>query len=155
MFLTYRLTSYLINIKIFSVKIYLFVFILSFYYLVYFSKRNIFLSYVRLNESKLEKKRWDIYTGDGRAFAFKCMPINFTTTCNRAFHGRKIHSGGGCRPGVGGFGLQIRLVSYLAVLRNELRWGGSHYGSIMQMHKHIICLCRWGEILACEGSLGR
>ncbi|KYN12306.1 hypothetical protein ALC57_15537 [Trachymyrmex cornetzi] len=49
------------------------------------------------------------------------MPINFATTCNRAFHGRKIYSDGGCRPGVGGFGLQIRLVSYLAVLHNELR----------------------------------
>ncbi|KYM97700.1 hypothetical protein ALC62_11601 [Cyphomyrmex costatus] len=83
------------------------------------------------------------------------MPINFATTCNRAFHGHKIYSGGGCRPGVGGFGLQIRLVPYLAVLHNELRWGGgSRYGSIMQMHKHIICLYRLGEILACKVTWG-
>lgn len=49
------IVSYLINVKIFSVKIYLFVFTLLFCFLVYFFKRDIFLSYVRSNESKLEK----------------------------------------------------------------------------------------------------
>lgn len=55
--------------------------------------------------------------GARRVCVLRCMPINFATMCNRAFHGRKIHSGGvgRRRPGVGGFGLQIRLVSYLAV----------------------------------------
>jgi len=122
-----------------------------FIFIAYFFS-NWRFSYTRFVESK----RRNHETGNGRRsmFAFDCMPINFATTCNRAFHGRKIHSGGGRRPGVGGFGLQIRLVSYLVVLRNELRWGGSRYGSIMQMHKHIICSYRWGEILACEGTWG-
>lgn len=120
-----------------------------FVFIVYFFSCISFLSYICLIESKLEKGSRNTASGRRSVFAFECMPINFATTCNRAFHGRKIYSGGGCRPGVGGFGLQIRLVSYLAVLRNELRWGGSRYGSIMQMHKHIICLYHcWGEILA-------
>lgn len=139
-----RLTSYLVILNFSLLK--------CLYLLFFLTKKKIFLSYVSLIESKLEKESWGTDNGRWNTFVFECMPINFTTTCNRAFHGRKIHSNGGCRPGVGGFGLQIRLVSYLAVLRNELRWGGSRYGSIMQMHKHIICLCRWGEILVCEGS---
>lgn len=56
------------------------------------------------------------------AFAFEYTPINFATTCNRAFHGRKIYSEDTERgKGIGGFGLQIRLVSCLALVKERAR----------------------------------
>lgn len=62
------------NVKALPVKTYLFHFIILLFS-SFLLKRELSLSYVRLNERKLEKKLWDIYTGDGRrsAFTFECM----------------------------------------------------------------------------------
>lgn len=57
------------------------------------------------------------------AFAFVCMPINFATTCNRAFHERKIHSGGGRGSAVSDY--KYGLVSCLVLRKRAtvaVRW---------------------------------
>lgn len=80
-----------------SVKIYLFVFVLLLY-LVYFFKRNIFLSYVRLNKSKLEKN-YEIFilAMDARSRSNACLLISQRRVIARSMNVKSIPAVGADR----------------------------------------------------------